>query len=170
MTGLSSRGPGSLREAIDTPGPRIIKFKVGGTIELWRDALDIGGRFGPTYRKLVKEGKPAEQIENPYSFVTIDGSSAPPPGITISGNIVLSRYGLREVILRHLRVRDNGFMGRSKATGLQIFASHVLVDHCSFQYGRDTNIDLLVNPRDIALQWCIVGPGWGRHAPNGVRP
>ena len=163
VTNLDSHGPGSLRAAVDTKGPRTIKFKVGGTIELWRDTLDIGGPFETEFLKLRNEGKPAEQIENPYSFVTIDGSSAPPPGITISGNVILSRYGFKEVILRHLRIRDNGFVSRSNACCIQIFAGRVLIDHCSFQFGRDTIIDMLGNQKDITLQWCILGPAWGRH-------
>ena len=163
VTNLDSHGPGSLRAAVDTKGPRTIKFKVGGTIELWRDTLDIGGPFETEFLRLRKEGKPAAQIENPYSFVTIDGSSAPPPGITISGNVILSRYGFKEVILRHLRIRDNGFISRSNACCIQIFAGRVLIDHCSLQYGRDTITDMLGNQKDITLQWCILGPGWGRH-------
>ncbi|MDP6504558.1 MAG: hypothetical protein QF886_13120, partial [Planctomycetota bacterium] len=122
VTNLDSHGPGSLRAAVDTKGPRTIKFKVGGTIELWRDTLDIGGPFETEFLRLRNDGKPAAQIENPYSFVTIDGSSAPPPGITISGNVILSRYGFKEVILRHLRIRDNGFISRSNACCIQIFA------------------------------------------------
>ena len=164
VTNLNSRGPGSLRAALDTQGPRMIRFKVAGTIELGRDAIRVGHAFAQKYHGLVKSGTRAEQIESPYSFVTVDGASAPPPGVTIHGMILLDRYGLKEVILRHLRIRDNGLMGRSASDCLTVMASRVLVDHCSFQWARDEVLDVTgPNARDVTIQWCIIGPGWGRH-------
>ena len=164
VTNLNSRGPGSLRAALDTKGPRIIKFKVGGTIELGRHPICVGRAFRDKYLELATSGTPANQIESPYSFVTVDGASAPPPGITIHGMVMLERYGLKEVILRHLRVRDNGLMARQSADCLTIMAARVLVDHCSFQWARDEVLDVTgLNARDITIQWCIIGPGWGRH-------
>jgi len=142
VTNLNSHGPGSLREAIDTPGPRVIRFKVAGTIEPWRQPLCIGRLFGRKYNELIKGGKPADEIVNPYSFVTIDGASAPGEGITISGNLFIGGYGLKQVIVRNLRIRDNGFIGRSAADCICIIASHVLIDHCSLQGARDE----VVNP------------------------
>lgn len=60
VTSLSDSGSGSLREGIDDRnGPRIIEFKVAGTIKL----------------------KSEIKICEPY--LTIDGSTAPGPGITI---------------------------------------------------------------------------------------
>ena len=35
VTNLKPTGPGSLREALDTKGPRIVIFDVGGVIEKW---------------------------------------------------------------------------------------------------------------------------------------
>lgn len=167
VTNVSSRGPGSLRAALDTRGPRVIKFRVAGTIELYRDELKIGGPFEEQYRKLREEGQSPEQIENPYSYVTIDGASAPPPGITISGHIDVGPYGLKEVIIRNLRVRENGFIGRLSADCISIYCSRVLVDHCSLQYGRDVAISVICTymhaARDVTIQWCLIGPGWGRH-------
>jgi hypothetical protein len=60
VTTLNDSGSGSLREGIfDRKGPRIIQFKVGGTIKL----------------------KSEIKITEPY--LTIDGSTAPSPGITV---------------------------------------------------------------------------------------
>ena len=165
VTHLDSERPGSLRAAIDTPGPRIIKFKVAGTIELGRKPLRIGGAFASTYGELVRAGRSADEIENPYSFVTIDGTSAPGPGITISGNLFIGRYGLKEVIVRNLRIRDNGLVTRSGSDCISIMASHVLIDHCSLQWARDEVVSpWYASAHDITVQWCIIGPGWGPHS------
>lgn len=43
VTNLNADGPGSLREAIATRRPRIVRFKVAGTIELRRQHLRVGG-------------------------------------------------------------------------------------------------------------------------------
>ena len=161
VTNLSSAGPGSLRAAIDTQGPRIIKFKVAGTIEVGRKALWVGFPYRPTWKKLLKEGKTQGQMRNPYSFLTIDGVSAPPPGITISGNLFLGPYALEQVIVRNLRVRDSGLVARASAHCICALARNVLVDHCSLQWARDQVFGARTG---TTFQWCIVGPAWGTHA------
>jgi len=60
VTTLAADGPGSLKAALDTRGPRRIVFEVGGII-------DLGGRHW--------------QLREP--FVTIAGQTAPDPGITL---------------------------------------------------------------------------------------
>ena len=165
VTNLNADGPGSLRAAVDTPGPRIIKFKVAGAIELGRHALWIGRPLRPIYRKLIKEGKPTDHVKNPYSFITIDGTSAPRPGITISGNLKIGPYRLKEVIVRNLRIRDNGLISRSASDCITITAGRVLVDHCSLQWARDEVLSPWgPHARDVTAQWCIIGPAWGAHA------
>lgn len=46
VTTLDPSGPGSLREAVDAEGPRIVKFQVSGTIELRERRLVIAERKG----------------------------------------------------------------------------------------------------------------------------
>jgi len=151
-------------EAIDTPGPRIIKFRVAGTIHLGRRALCIGRPFGAKYNELVSKGKPVAEIENPYSHVTIDGASAPAPGVTICGNLVTGTYGDKQVIIRNLRIRDNGLVARDVADCIGVNSSQVLIDHCSLQYARDEVVNAWrESGHDITVQWCIIGPGWGTH-------
>jgi len=80
VTNLNADGPGSLKEAIETAGPRIVVFEVGGVIDLKRSTLTIR-----------------------EPFITIAGQTAPSPGITIiRGGLILRGH---DAIIRHLRVR-----------------------------------------------------------------
>ena len=80
VTNLNDSGPGSLRAALASRKPRVVKFKVGGTVQL-KDRL------------LVQSGR-----------VTIDGlSAAPRGGITVQGGLAFSKC--EDVIVRHVRSR-----------------------------------------------------------------
>jgi len=78
VTNISDSGPGSLRAALETEGPRIVVFRVAGTIKVNGDL----------------------NINNPD--ITIAGQSAPGDGIAIAGTLNINTHN---VILRHLRVR-----------------------------------------------------------------
>src|SRR4051794_31381387 len=59
VTTLAADGPGSLREAVEAKGPRIVVFEVGGVIDLGQKTLTIR-----------------------EPFLTIAGQTGPSPGIT----------------------------------------------------------------------------------------
>jgi pectate lyase len=80
VTNLNDKGPGSLRAAIEAKGPRVVIFRVAGTIPLAK-ALRI------------KNGE-----------LTIAGQSAPGGGICVR-NFGIDLTGSRNVIIRHLRIR-----------------------------------------------------------------
>jgi pectate lyase len=121
VTTLAARGPGSFLEAVETRGPRIVVFEVGGIIDLDRHEI-----------KLVEP------------FLTIAGQTAPSPGITlIRGGIDV---GTHDVIIQHIRVRP-GAAGENKMSGWEVDAlstvggaSQVIVDHCSFTWATDENL------------------------------
>lgn len=164
VTNLESEGPGSLKEAVNTKGPRIIKFKVAGTIDLGRRGLLIGFAGKRGWARLRDEGKKDDEILNPYSYLTIDGFSAPWPGITVLGKISIGPYAMRQVIIRNLRIRDHGMASRAVADCLSVYANQVIIDHCSMQWARDeVSGAWYPNAHDITFQWCIFGPGWGPH-------
>src|SRR3989338_1315889 len=91
VTTLAADGPGSFREAVETKGPRIVVFEVGGVI-------DLGGKV-PAIRE---------------PFLTIAGQTAPSPGVTfIKGGIDIATH---DVVVRHIRVRP-GEAGFAKKSG-----------------------------------------------------
>lgn len=120
VTTLSPDGPGSFKEAIDTKGPRIVVFEVGGVIDMARKELEIR-----------------------EPFLTIAGQTAPSPGIT------LIRTGIdvktHDVIVRHIRIRT-GVDGQAKRSGWEpdafntVSAYRVIADHNTFSWAIDENM------------------------------
>lgn len=120
VTNLNKAGPGSLKAALETKGPRIVVFEVAGVIDLERSTLEI---------------------TEPY--VTIAGQTAPSPGITIiKGGIDVKGH---DVIIRHIRVKT-GADGQAKRSGWEadafstVGAYNVIVDHCSLTWALDENM------------------------------
>src|SRR5882757_4194309 len=120
VTTLAAKGPGSFLEALETKGPRVIVFEVGGVIDLH-----------------------GEEIEIDEPFLTIAGQTAPAPGITLIRAGVNIRA--HDVIIQHIRVRT-GTAGMAKGTGWEpdamgtIGAYNVIVDHCSMSWSIDENL------------------------------
>ncbi|MFN7164717.1 MAG: polysaccharide lyase family 1 protein, partial [Hyphomonas sp.] len=120
VTSLANDGPGSLREAIETEGARIIVFEVGGVIDLEKQTLSIT-----------------------HPDVTIAGQTAPSPGITlIRGGIDVKTS---DVIIQHIRIRP-GDNGEARGSGFAedaistLSARNLIVDHCSFTWAVDENL------------------------------
>ena len=150
VTSLDDSGPGTLREAVESEGPRIVVFRVAGIIEL-KSSLDI---------------------INPD--ITIAGQTAPGDGVCIAHDSL--NINTWNVILRHLRVRRGlpGGQGSDNIGGYP--EGQVIVDHCSVSWGRDENISLyryyksgpdgsrVKSPvKNVTIQWVIsseaLGPG-----------
>ncbi len=118
VTTLADRGPGSLRAALTTAGPRIIVFEVGGTINL----------DGPL---IVKE-----------PFFTLAGQTAPDPGITIRGYHLSIRT--HDGLIQHIRVRSGDIHG-GDPEGISIYqpggaeVHDIVVDHTSTSWAIDEN-------------------------------
>jgi len=120
VTTLAASGPGSLLEALNADGPRIVVFEVGGIFDMQR-----------------------QEIKITQPFLTIAGQTAPSPGIT------LIRTGIdvatHDVIMQHIRVRT-GAADAPKRQGWEpdafstIGAYNVIVDHCSMTWAIDENM------------------------------
>lgn len=139
VTSLADSGPGSLREALETAGKRVIVFRVSGVIYL-KSNLSI------------KNGD-----------VTIAGQTAPGDGIT------LANYGLsvtaENVIIRYLSIRPGDQTG-DELDGLDICgAKNVVVDHCSVSFATDEVLSARPNGEGasyddvsdkVSVQWCMI--------------
>lgn len=142
VTSLAAEGPGSLAEALVAKGPRIVVFEVGGVIDL--------------------DGRTLEVTEPRLS---IEGQTAPSPGITIIRGPL--RISTDDVLVRHIRVRP-GDCGKPKRSGwepdsLAVHrANRVVFDHCSVSWGVDENMSaggLDPSPSDITFSHCIIAEG-----------
>jgi hypothetical protein len=112
VTNLNDFGPGSLRDACEQGGARIVVFNVAG---------------------IIKISKPIS-IRAPY--ITIEGQSAPGDGICIAGESVW--IDTHDVVVRFLRFRrgatdvtrrDDAFGGNP--------VGNIMIDHVSGSWGLD---------------------------------
>jgi len=141
VTNLNDSGPGSLREAVEADGPRIVVFRISGIIKL--DTVLT--------------------ISNP--FITIAGQTAPGDGICISGQT--TQINTHDVVLRYLRFRRGNIKDRNDALGGYPIGI-IIIDHCSASWGLDENLSLYrymkkmpdgslkkTPAENITIQWCI---------------
>lgn len=121
---------GSLREAIEAKGPRIVLFSVSGTIHL-KQCLTIN-----------------------ESYITIAGQSAPGDGICLADNKTL--VIAHDVVIRHLRFRHGDTSGDKGDTLAFRDSQNVIVDHCSISWSERENLSFSRSTTKATLQWCII--------------
>jgi hypothetical protein len=145
---LNDAGPGSLRAAMETAGPRTILFRVGGVIPL----------------------KSTLVLREP--FVTIDGQSAPGAGIMLRNHGIEVRS--HDVVLRYLRVRvgdddvhldaprarDAYYAGAGEHALYFIEGSkNCIADHLSLSWSTTKILSINHLCDLITVQWCILSEG-----------
>jgi len=144
VTSLEDRGPGTLRDAAEQGGARIIVFNVAGIIHLKSPLI----------------------IRAPY--ITIAGQTAPGDGVCVAGESVW--INTHDVIIRFMRFRrgETNVGRRDDALGGNP-VGNIIIDHCSTSWGLDENISMyrhMYNPGDgspdeklptvnITIQNCI---------------
>ncbi len=136
---LSDSGPGSLREALATPGPRMVVFEVGGIISLKSNLV----------------------INEP--FLTLAGQTAPNPGITLQGAGL--NIATHDVLVQHMAVRvgdQPGGPAPEARDGIAVYPGRdgthgVVVDHCSVTWAVDENMSHWGRGvHDITFRNCLV--------------
>jgi hypothetical protein len=137
VTNLNNSGTGSLRDAVSV-GNRCVVFDVGGTINL------------------------ASQFSIRGANITIDGFTAPSPGITLRNTTTTDQAclsingnnGAGNVVVRGIRVR------LATDDGISVYnASNVVIDHVSVSGFGDGAVDVTQNSHDVTIQWSIFGAG-----------
>lgn len=132
VTNLNDSGPGSFRAAVETPGPRIVLFRVTGIIDL----------------------KSQLKLREPY--ITIAGQSAPGYGICLRG----AEFSIEthDVIVRFLRSRPGDILGKEMDAINIVGNSHdVILDHCSASWSVDESLSPSGGLSNITVQWCLIG-------------
>ena len=128
VTNLNPTGPGSLRQALEAEGPRVVVFEVSGNIEM------VG----------------SVSIKHPY--ITVAGQTAPSPGITLKRCELIVRAS--DVLIQHIRVRvgdlldpsrpmrdeKSGWTQWSERDCMKVGGDRVVIDHCSFSWATDENV------------------------------
>ena len=148
VTSLNGRGPGSLRQAVEAEGARIVVFAVGGTI-------DLGGPL---------------PISNPRC--TIAGQTAPGGGITLKNGSVIPQAD--HLIVRYIRCRLGEQAGDGDAVSIyhpldendpdRPVASDIILDHVSASWGTDEVLSVTGSVDNVTVQWSIVSEGITAHS------
>lgn len=133
---LNAEGPGSLYEAMGSK--RTIVFDVAGTINRFRwDNSDMSNVV--------------------VSDLTIDGSTAPEPGITLNndnnGNGLSFQNGCHDIIVKNIRVRNAGNDGLSLVNKCH----DIIFDHVSSVNNGDGDLDITDGCYNVTVQWSIFG-------------
>jgi hypothetical protein len=128
VTNLNDSGPGSFREACTAEGPRIVVFRVSGTIPL----------------------KSKLKIKNPY--LTIAGQTAPGDGICIANQAVT--FDTHDLVVRYMRFRPGDVAGVIHDGFGGSGGSNVIIDHCSVSWSIDETLSIN-KTANLTVQWCM---------------
>ena len=148
VTNLNDKGEGSLRAAVNGNNKKIVVFDISGIIALESD-LVIGAN------------------------TTIEGQTAPAPGITVRYRTVRPSDNN---IIRFLRIRrgEEKDVNDGADAIWQRQKDGIVLDHCSFSWSID-EIASFYDNQHFTMQWCTLGealanPGHskGEHSYGGI--
>ena len=157
VTNLNDIGKGSLRSCVDQEGPRIVIFKVGGTIAV---------------------SKPIK-ISEPY--ISIYGQTAPGSGILVratldsrSSPMVIETH---DVLVQHLRLRaGSSIQSTCCRDALRIGNEdpgnvyNVVLDHNSLSWGTDQIANTWFDSNNLTLSYNIISESLHDNGSNDEGP
>lgn len=128
---LNDSGPGSLREAVEASGARIVVFRTDGVIHL------------ESPLRIVNDS------------ITIAGQTAPGDGICLT-DCPLS-ISASEVIVRYIRCRlgDKNARDADALTGGRYGQKNVILDHISVSWSIDECLSIY-KTENLTVQWCLI--------------
>ena len=136
VTNLDDDGPGSLRAAIVSKGPRIITFDVAGTIRLKSDLV-------------IREPR-----------ITLTGENAPAGGIAIADHGLVIKAD--DVIIRYFRSRL-GDVSKVESDAISVSSGRrIILDHVSASWSVDETLSASARYTDgegiydLTVQWSII--------------
>jgi hypothetical protein len=110
------------------------------------------------------------KVNSPY--LTIDGCTAPPPGITLTKEIDTNIFvlaGTHDIILRHLRFlglyqrgvdepgnNDTPFIALDGDWDPDYYLRDIVVDHVTVLNASDAGMDIWGEVSDVTVSWCII--------------
>lgn len=143
VTNLNDSGPGSLRDALEASGPRIVIVKVAGTIVLSGGSITVG---------------------SPY--LSLYGNKAPGQGIQLrKGGILIKTH---DVIIRYVKVRSGDESGGQSLSTRDPIATgcgsgkpyNIILDHVSSMWGVDGgSLDIGCGATNVTVQKSILAEG-----------
>jgi hypothetical protein len=143
VTTLNDSGTGSLRSLLASAASnRTIVFDVAGTINLG-SALRVGGHH-----------------------ITIDGSTAPAPGITLTNGALSfendSSATAHHIIVKNIRHRgpSGSRSGWDDNIAVTEGAHDILFDHVSTSNAVDGCLDITMNAYNVTVQWSVIGKSY----------
>jgi len=149
VTNLNGSGSGSLREACEASGARIVVFKVAGIIDLAGDSI---------------------RIKHPY--ITIAGQTAPAGGITLKGHEL--SVETHDVVVRFLKLRTGTEYHLADQVGDALGMNgagvyNAIINHCSLSWSNDENAQVWswstdIAPHNITYSWNIISEGIEGHS------
>lgn len=143
VTSLANSGAGTLRDAVSQPKRHIV-FDVAGTITLTSD-LNIYA-----------------------SYLTLDGATAPAPGITINQpngintTIYARSAGVHDIVVQHLRV--DGMANGAHLNVGDVFGMdgqdgpvyNVVIDHVTGRAATDGVFDVWGRVYNVTISWNLI--------------
>lgn len=137
VTSLADSGPGSLRAAVQAPGPKVIVFDIGGVIRL------------------------ASDLRVAIPQTTIAGQTAPSP-VTLTGASL--RLRANDLVVQHIAVRPgpgdtpeiNGNRDGVTIGGGTRPVSNIRLENVSVSWSVDGAVDVAGDASNIVVRDCIV--------------